>query len=241
MRRGGPWFAVVGVLALTAACGGDGDGGNTGDGGGGDDRPGAATTSTAVADAADVPTIDDWLDPELSVDLGRGFRLTHCEGDAPVLCVTGDGEDRGIVELSSFPVESLDEVRAALPRGPKAALEAHVGDYLASLREDRENGCGAGYVVTPLPTTVTEGADGPVASYGFTGARRGEAVSERTVQWAALRGDNLVLVNLSGYDEGSCVPAEGEGTVADVVALEPRLRPVIEANPLPMEVGPAGA
>lgn len=228
-RRG--WWVLMAVV-VTAACGGEGDGE-----GGGADRP-AASTTTAAAGDADVAEVPDWLARDLSVDLGGGFQLAHCEGDAPVLCFSSDGEQRGIIELSSFPVSSLPEVEEALPRGEKAALEAHVDDYVASLRADRVAGCGDGYTVTPLPVQVADGPEGSVISYGFTGARRGEAVSERTVQWAAIRGDQLVLLNLSGYDEGACVPAEGEGTVRDVVAVERWLRPVAEANPLPMEVGP---
>jgi hypothetical protein len=219
------------AVVLTGACGGD-DGND-----GGSDPPGASTSSTTSAVGAQVPEVDDWLARDLAVDLGGGFLLTHCEGDAPILCLSRDGESRGIVELSAFPVASLDEVRQALPQGPRAALEAHAGDHVRSLRADRIAGCGEGYTVTPLAFTVTEGPAGPVISYGFTGARRGEPVSERTVQWAALRGDDLVLLNLSGYDDGACVPAEGEGTVADVVEVERRLRPVVEANPLPAELG----
>ena len=234
MRRIGRW--VLPALVLTAACGGDGDGDR------GADRPGTTTSSstTTAADGgevAEVAEVDDWLAGDLSVDLGGGFTLAHCEGDAPILCVTRGSEPKGIVELSSFPVASLD-LRRALSSGPRAALMAHVDDYLGSLRADRIAGCGDGYTVTPLPTTITDGPEGPVASYGFTGARRGEAISVRTAQWAAIRGEELVLLNLSGYDDGACVPAEGEGSVADTVEVERRLRPLVEANPLPEEVGP---
>ena len=224
------------VAMLATACRGDAEGEG---GAGGPAAPGPSRPSSTTVVNADVPRVDDWLASDLSLALGGGIALTHCDGDAPVLCFSRDGGERGILELSSFPIASLDAVRGAQAKGARAALEAHVAEYLASLRDDRVAGCGDGYVVTALPTTFTEGPAGPVASYGFAGARRGEAVSERTVQWAALRGENLVLLNLSGYDDGSCVPAEGEGSVADAVAVEVRLRPVVEANPLPMEVGPS--
>lgn len=123
--------------------------------------------------------------------------------------------------------------------GERAALQAHVDDFLQSFRSDRRIGCGAEYVVTPEPTRFVDAPGGLLVHYGFAGSpKAGAAPTERTIQWAGLRGDNLVLISVSAYEPTSCVESGSEGTLANLEDVEPRLRQLVEANALPAEVGP---
>jgi hypothetical protein len=245
MHRFGRISAILLVLGLAlGACGADdGDqqagGGNGGDGGDG----GPSATTPTTADEPDEPAgvaKVDWLSPALTVDLGGGFTLRHCEGMAPIHCLAKDGEPAGLVELASYPLTSVDAISKARARGDRAALEAHVEDFLTSFRGDRRQGCGPDYVVTPEPLRFVDAPDGLMANYGFQGApKAGAAPTERTLQWAGFRGSNLVLLSISAYDPTSCVESGSEGTVAELAEVEPRLRPLVEGNALPVEVGPA--
>ena len=232
MHRFGRIPVILLALGLAlSACGGDADGS-------GSDGGSAATTPT-TADEPRVVRVD-WLDPSLSVDLGGGYTLQHCEGAAPVHCLTKDGVPAGLLELASYPLTSLDALTKARARGERVALEAHVDDFLTSFRADRRQGCGPEYVVTPEPVRFVDAPDGLLASYGFRGAPGdGAAPTERTLQWAGLRGSNLELVSISAFDPTSCVESGSEGTISELQEVETRLRQLVEGNPLPVEVGPA--
>ena len=239
MHRYGRISAILLVLGLAlGACGaGTEDNGDGGHHAGGDEGPAATTPTTA--DEPDVVQVD-WLDPALSVDLGGGYTLRHCEGAAPVHCLTKGDDPAGLVELASYPLTSLDALSQARARGERVALEAHVDDFLTSFRADRRQGCGPEYVVTPEPLRFVDAPDGLLASYGFRGGPgEGAAPTERTLQWAGLRGSNLVLVSISAFDPTSCVESGSEGTIAELHEVEARLRSLVEGNALPAEVGPA--
>ena len=175
----------------------------------------------------------DWLDPSLRVDLGDGYQLAHCPGDAPIQCITHDGQPAGLLELASYPLGSLAEVEANREQGERAALRAHVEDFVDSLEEDRATGCGPDYRLRAEPPKFVATSDGLLVRYGFS-AGVGDVTTERTLQWAGIRGEELTLLSITAIDEGACVPRdELESTTADLAALEPHLRRLVEASPLP--------
>lgn len=211
-----PLLVLTAVLSLSlaaASCSDDPDGG-------------AAPPSTGEATAVVV----DWSAIE-RVDLGDGWTLEDGPGDAPYAAIRRDGADVGIVELNAYPVASLGAVVEHLGEGETAALDAHVDDFLGAIAEDRARGCGADYSFEPEPRRNVQVSDGAAVRYGFAGGRPGEAVSERTLQWAAIRGDVLVLVNVAAYDPSSCISTEGaELTVEALAASDDLLTEVIEAS-----------
>jgi hypothetical protein len=209
-------LAVVPSLSLAAAsCADDPDH---------DSSPPSTDDPTAV--------VVDWSAID-TVDLGDGWTLEDGPGDAPYAAIRHDGAEVGIVELNAYPVDSLDAVTQHLDEGETAALDAHVDDFLEALAEDRAQGCGSDYSFEPEPRHNVQVGDGGAIRYGFAGGRAGEAVSERTLQWAAIRGDVLVLVNIAAYDPTSCISTEGaELTVSALAASEELLSEAVEASAL---------
>jgi hypothetical protein len=61
---------------------------------------------------SDAPSyVVDWGSDAVPVDLGDGWSVRDCEGDAPLLCVDRDGDLVGTLALSSF--EPTDDLAAA--------------------------------------------------------------------------------------------------------------------------------
>lgn len=167
------------------------------------------------------------------VDLGSGWRLVDCPGDGPFVCVKFNGTDAGLAEMATYPVSSLPAVRDALPEGERPALEAHVAEYLRSMRADRAAGCGPDYAFTAEPIRHLELADGLAVSYGFSGAKPEGPLTERTIQWAGIRDRHLVVVTASAYDRGGCLPPEQETGTAALALFAPQIDKVVTANGLP--------
>lgn len=196
---------------------------------GSDDEDGAAPTTEAPASTAGIP----WDDLG-EVDLGAGWAIVDAEGDAPVLDIERDGARVGLVEINRYDVDTLPAVVAALPDGERAALRAHVDEFLRSLAADRREGCAPDHRLTPLDTRFVDGPEGLVVSYGFRAGAAGAPDTEIVRHWAGLRDDELVLVQVAAYDEGSCPGTDGaELTLADFSEVEPLIAPMIEASDLP--------
>ena len=157
-----------------------------------------------------------------TVDLGDGYSLRDEPGDAPIVAIYRDGEHIGIIEINRFPVETRD-------------LHEHVEKFHSAIGSDRKDGCGIEYDYRPEPPVPVSGPDGELVRYGFTGANaRGEPATERTIQWAAIQGDELVIINVAAYDEGGCVGTEGaELTTAELEVVAPLIAPIIERSPFP--------
>ena len=207
---------VIGAGLLAAACGSD-------------EEPTSATSTTSSA----VPAVAvDW-EKLGSHDLGSGWTLRDAEGDAPIVEILEDGRLVGSLEVVSFPLATLPEVTAARrDGGAGAALAAHASSFFTAIREDRRAGCGSDYRFRPDEPETVELLDGAAIRYGFTGGVTG--AEERTVQWAGIRGDALVILSVPAYDPGSCLGTEGaELDVATLERLERRLTAAVERGALP--------
>ena len=222
MRR---WPALVIALAVIGglgACSND-----EGDGPPDDDVAGATTTTESLRDdgGADPITVD-WDVEADGVELAEGWSLHDAEGDGPFLEVRRDGEVAGLLETTSFPVESIDTLRggAGDDASRRASLRAYAEEFVSTFRADRAEGCGADYGYEPAPIELFEGPDGPVVAYGFTGTLADGSPSEGIAAIAGIHDDQLVLVTATASDEGGCLPAEG--TVFTTDALDD-FRPVL--------------
>ena len=178
-----------------------------------------ATADTTTTTARSGPTID-WNNIGV-VDSGSGYSLRDEEGDAPIVAIHRGDDHVGIVEINRFPAETTD-------------LTKHVEQFHAGIEADRKEGCGVDYEYERQPTESLTGPDGEFVRYGFTGAREGEPVTERTIQWASIQEDELVIINVAAYDEAGCIGSEGaELTIAELEVVEPLLSPVIERSAFP--------
>ena len=213
MRRLLPCLACL-ALVLTTGCGGDDDAAPS--------TTREATTTTIPAAPADF----DWWHPVGTVPLGGGWALGPCEGDDPTLCYEHPDGRHGIIELFRFSAPA------------DFNLNAHASQFVSDFVADRKAGCGEAYRVDAEPIDAFELPDGPARRYGFAGGASGAPNTERTIQWAGVREGVLVIVVLTGYDPGSCVPAEGEGTLDDQDEVLPGVQALIEASGLPRPGGP---
>jgi hypothetical protein len=203
------------ALVLTAACGGD------------DEEPPSTTAPTTSTTLPAMPADFDWWHPTARVPLGGGWTFGACEGDDPSLCYEHPDGRHGIVELFR------------LNAGPDFDLNDWAARFVSDFVDDRTKGCGASYRVEAEPIEALDLPDGPVRRYGFAGGAEGAPNTERTIQWAGVRGDGvLVIVVLSGYDPGSCVAGEGEGTLQDQEEVVPGIQALLLASGLPDPGGP---
>ena len=201
---------IAAVVTVTvAACSGDSD----------DGAP-TSTTPTSVAVATTAPlTVPafDWARPR-PVDLGGGWSIEDCEGDAPLFCVRRNGEIVGSLEALRFPLEGK-------PPEQQAAA------FLETFGDDRSKTCpGHRFVVDAISKMTV--ADGPAIRYGFT-LSNGDDVVERVVQYAGERDGRHVIIAANAVDEGGCLAREGEFATANLIAFEPRLDALIRASGLP--------
>lgn len=203
--------AVV-LTLLLAACGSD------------DPTPVSAppsTTTTTTPVAASV----DWAARSLTLATAEGYAIGFCEGEAPMLCVTRDGADVGVVELASFPVSSID----VLADGD---LSAWAEDFARAIARDRAAACGDGYAVAadePVPARLG-GAEG--IFYRLTGTLDGRTV-ERVAGVAAVVDGQLWLLTANALDEGGCLSREQELGIDDLDRLTGTLRALAAGSALP--------
>lgn len=192
--------------------------------------PSTVESPSTTSSGAPRPVLD-WV-THAPVDLGGGWSVSDTEGDGPLVTVRNDGMVVGLLEYLDFPIEA----RAASER---ATLDAHVAAYLRDIGADRAQAPVKGYRFDPDAATHLEAADGAVVRYGFRGTMPDGAPSERTIQWAGIRNDRLVLVSAAANDPGGLFPPEGTAfTSAQLDEVGDRLERLVLASGLPE---PAGA
>jgi hypothetical protein len=200
---------LVAVPLLAAACGG---------GGGGTE---ATTTSSTTTTLPAMPADFDWWDPS-PTPIGHGWVLERCIDDRPkgTLCFDNPDGRQGLLKLFRFQAPADGD------------LNAHAGRFVDDFIADRKQGCGEGYKVQAEPIRAISTPDGAVRQYGFSGGATGSGVTERTVQWAGIRGPALEIVTISVYDPGSCIVPNGEGTLQDLTEVLPGVEALILASGL---------
>lgn len=194
--------------------------------------PVATTTTTPTETPSGVEV--DWTARTVSGVADAEVTVDFCEGEAPFLCFTGDdGEHLGVVELAHYPTAGYDVIEEAVAGGDEsAALEALAADLVADMTADRAEGCGDAYEVVPdepVPAVVA-GEDG--ARYGFRGVVDGATV-EHVVIHALIEDGTVWVLNASGYDDGGCLPREGEFDVAGVQSALPLIGELVAGSKLP--------
>lgn len=177
----------------------------------------SATTTTATSEPPAAVEVD-WAARTVTRVAEADVTVDFCEGEAPLLCFTGDGgEHLGVVELVHYPTAGYDVIEEAIAGGgdESAALEAIADDLVTSVAADRAEGCGEDYEIVPdepVPAVVA-GEDG--VRFGFRGVVDGTTV-EHVVIHALIDDGTVWTLTAAGYDDGGCLPREGEFDVAGV-------------------------
>jgi hypothetical protein len=189
----------------------------------------AGTTTTTIASTTTQATTTttgeplDWTG-DFSFDLGGGYALGPCEGDAPIVCVSKDGWVIGTVEYITYDATTFDYLAGV--EDPMESVALLASNYLDTFAADRTTSCPAlrFAVIEPQPATVT-GVPGVV--FGFA-EFDGEIEVERNLLFAARQVDLINLVNAGALDEGACVSAEGATLLpSDLEAIRPGLEAAI--------------
>jgi hypothetical protein len=169
--------------------------------------------------------VADWTG-QFTIELPNGWRVEHCDGDAPMLCVLDGDTHIGVIELAEFPLG--DEYDG----DDRAYLDAHVASFLAEMRADRETGC-AHLDFEPEPTAEVEVGGTSGYRTGFVMSDDAGDVLERHIVYVAVHDGALFVVNAAAYDEGACLERLGEFRVADLDVLREYLDGIVGATPLP--------
>lgn len=209
-------LAVLLLAPLAAACGGDGD-----------DTP--TTTLAPPTTLPAMPTDFSWWDPS-PTPIGQGWVLTRCTDPHPELDRQSPGQASGVVCLE-HPDGRRGLVR--LYRDDTTAetdLDAYAAHVVETITTDRKQGCGKGYEVASEPVDLLKLPEGPTRRYGFTGGSTGSVTTERTVQWAGLRGTALEIITVAAFDPGSCIVPQGDATLASQLQIVPGIEALIVAS-----------
>lgn len=173
----------------------------------------------------------DWSDPAVVLELGDGWAVQKCEGAAPLLCVSRDGEHVGLVEANVYPRASYD----VTGEDPRDVLTAIAAEFVADLSADREAGCGRGYIFESHPTEDVVVAGLPGLAFGFTGTLENGTPSEHIRQFGTIVSDDVVLFTAAAYNDGGC-PGRDEltnFTTDDLIAFEEGLVALVAGIPPP--------
>jgi hypothetical protein len=216
------FLVIAAALVVLGACG--------------DTDSGSASTGTTFAPdhpPQGVGAVVNWEDPTKVVDLGDGWAIRACEGEAPLLCVELSGRQIGVVEALSYPVSSFEDLD---PDGdPKENLDRFGAGFIKAIGSDRAVGCGPDYGFDPFPVEDFVLGGTPGVSFGFLGTMPSGKPSELNLQYATIVGDRVLSIVAIAYDEGGC-PGRDELSGFDSVTLRdfrPRLEEVLHESPLP--------
>jgi hypothetical protein len=210
---------VTAATLLTSACGG-----------GSGSKDAGSTTSTTAPTATSTPALPasfDWWAPQ-TTPLGRGWTIGPCapaqlvpKSQGKVLCLNNADGRQAVVEHYRFRTSGSTD------------LNQHAAQFVQDFLADRKAGCGSGYQVEAEPIVPLTLPDGDARRYGFKGGFANAPDTERTVQWAGMRDGILVIVTISAYDPGSCVPNSGQGSLHDLDDLVPAIDRLVQRFGLP--------
>ena len=147
-----------------------------------------------------------------SVDLGDGYLLGPCAGDAnQVACITRDGSVIGSAEHLELLVDTLDILDGVTD--PVESVELIAADYVATFLADRQAACPHLEFRALVPVPVAVGG-APGLRYGFEELDGTDTV-ERNLIYGVRVDDTIDLYGFAAIVEGACLSNEGELTDPD--------------------------
>ena len=176
----------------------------------------AVTSTTAAETTTSAAAVDPWIWGIDEVELGDGFALGPCTGDADQFaCLAKDGSVIGSAERLSLPAESfdfLDEVN-----DPVESMQVIADDYLATFSADRQSSCPNLEFRDLVPTEAVI-ATLPGLRYGFEELDDGRIV-EKNVIYGVRAGETIDLFTFAAIADGGCLSNEGELGDPDVLEV----------------------
>lgn len=175
------------------------------------------TTTTPVTSTDPTTTIvrTGWVWGVDEVDLGDGYFLGPCEGDAnEIACITKDGAVIGSAESLTLDAESFEALDGV--DDPVESIEIIAGDYLSTFAEDRQSTC-PGLEFRELRPVAANIAGVSGLRYGFEERDDGRVVEKNVIYGVRIE-NTITLYNLSAIADGACLSNEGE--LVDPAVLE---------------------
>lgn len=203
--------------------------------GGGATSTTATTTATTTTTTAEITTsttaAEPWVWGVDEVDLGDGYLLSQCEGDAnQVACVSHDGSVIGSAEHLQFPVDSFGLLDGVTD--PVGSVELIAADYLATFMADRRATCPhlEFRAVSPSPVTIS---GTPGLRYGFE-ELDGADVVEKSMIYGVRVDETIDFYGFAAIAEGACLSSEGEltdpATLDSLLPVLDRVMAVVESG-----------
>ena len=194
--------ALLVTLFILSGCGGGGTGSTSG--------PVPTTTVPTSATTTTSNSVSEpWVFGVDEVDLGDGYALGPCSGDADqIACISKGGSVVGSAEHLAFPVDSfglLDGVD-----DPVESMELIAADYVSTFTSDRESTCPNLEFEALEPSNATIGGRQGL-KYGFE-ELDGDRVVEKNVIYGVRGDETIELFSFSAIADGACLSNEGELT-----------------------------
>ncbi len=172
------------------------------------------------------PMVADWTGPFL-IDLPNGWTVTHCDGEATMLCFADGDRHVGVVELGQYPVDA---------GAAGADLDAQVAEFITSMREDRAVGC-PDRTFEEIPAIRFDVGGVPGVRLGFRMVDADLREVERHVLYWAEQDGTRYWINAAAYGDDGCAERLGEFTPEDLGLVHLYVDAIVEQTPLPAPTG----
>jgi len=149
----------------------------------------------------------------------KGWEISPCEGNSPLLCVSANGGVLGTVEINVYQVKNnpnfqkhlaeagitfgsqVDYQSSANQSKVITALKAWVKDHYVSLSQDRQKGYGNKIILSTDPLQEISIGKLPGIRYGFTAIKQEGGLQEKYISHVAFDGTVLYVIS-TGFDPG---------------------------------------
>jgi hypothetical protein len=182
------------------------------------DSPRVVQTSVAATSSPNGSNI--WKNLAQKTASPKDWQVAPCDGNAPLLCISANGERVGTVEMLIYPLEKQPNFQKMLTQAgidpskkidyqnPQyqtqllSALNAWVNEYYAGLEKDRQGSYGGNITFSTYPSQKVQIGKLPGLRYGFVGLKRQGGVQEQHLGYVTFDGKALYVMT-AAFDPGS--------------------------------------
>ncbi|PMB38939.1 hypothetical protein CEN40_24790 [Fischerella thermalis CCMEE 5205] len=176
-------------------------------------QPSPATTSSPNGN-------NIWKNLAQKTPSPKDWQVAPCDGNAPLLCISANGERVGTVEMLIYPLEKQPNFQKMLTQvgidpsqkidyqNPQyqtqllSALNAWVNEYYAGLEKDRQGSYGDRITFSSYPSQQVQVGKLPGLRYGFVGLKRQGGVQEQHLGYVTFDGKALYVM-ATAFDPAS--------------------------------------
>ncbi|CEJ46289.1 hypothetical protein [Umezakia ovalisporum] len=178
----------------------------------------------------------------------NGWEVIPCEGNAPLLCISSQGELLGTVEIAIYPLKNNPKFQknltdAGIPVGSQVdyqspeyqqklltALKAWVADLNASFAQDRRTSYGNTILFSSHPPQQVPVGKLQGIRYGFIGIKPEGGVEEQHITHVTFDGEAMYVI-ATAFDPGSITGKFDQ--LEDLAIFQPYLSAIIADLKLP--------